>query len=154
MKTKLFILSILLSTFSLSGYAAYPIPSYNVPVYHIANFQEKSTYGKSKGTAKEKRNLIIRISGYGGPNCSCTVWVYSLDGRDVIGPDTVGCNVQLSYEIDERDWGVIVECDDHVTVDVWTEPGGDNPLGEAKMPDELRHGLLTGIMVLSGSNRF
>ena len=118
-----------------------PIPSYNVPVYHIANFQEKSAYAKSKGTSKEKRNLIIRTSSLNGPSCNCIVMAYSLDGRDVIGPDTIGCNQQISFEIDERDWGVVVESDDHVTVDVWIDDGGGNPLGDGMKLDEFYPGL-------------
>jgi hypothetical protein len=158
MKPIMIILFILFGTFCFRLSATNPIPSYNVNVYYVANFQEKPNYTKSKRSFKEKRDLVIRTSGFGGPTCICTVWVYSLDGKDVIGPDTMSCNEQRSFEIDERDWGVVVESDDHVTVDVWIDAGGEggggDPLGDAKMPEGFLQSLLAVVNPSSATLRF
>ena len=51
--------------------------------------------------------------------CQATVWVYSLDHTTVLGPYTVLCGETLTVDIDDRDWGTLVESDVPVVVSVW-----------------------------------
>jgi len=65
-------------------------------------------------------NVVVR-SGDSQDSCQATVWIYSLDEQDILGPYNVSCEELLSVEIDERDWGVVVQSEYHVYVDVWIE---------------------------------
>jgi hypothetical protein len=129
MKTKGLLIACIILLATVAGYTQNPIPSFNVPVYHYANFQEK---GLGTGQAKQtrgKRVMVIRkiCAGTLLLGCNATVWVYSLDGRDILGPYSMGPSDDiLRVEIDDREWGVLVESDDHVTVDVWIELGLKN----------------------------
>lgn len=69
----------------------------------------------------------VVVTSVGTKNCTATVWVYSLDQTTVLGPYTVTCGQTLSVPIDERQWGVLVESEEEVIVDVWIE-AGDNSL--------------------------
>ena len=98
-----------------------PIPSYDVPVYHKANFLEKQNGEKSKlQVNKSKRIMNVRIVAL--PPVTTHVWIYSMDGHDVLGPYEVIGDGLISVQIDDRDWGVYVESDGHAEVDVWTSP--------------------------------
>ena len=103
--------------------AQYPIPSYNIPVYPHATFQEQVAGGGNSDNCTEKRQVVIRTScgNLARGNCSATVWVYSLDGKTVYGPYTVYGGETLRVDIDDREWGVYVEAEDTVIVDVWIE---------------------------------
>ena len=101
----------------------YPIPSYNVPIDSgYALFQECGNIVSIDKT-REKRDIyvtnILRVTGIS--DCRSQVWIYSLDGLDILGPYAVLCGETLTVEIDERDWGVLVETDSDILVDVWTE---------------------------------
>jgi hypothetical protein len=101
-------------------FASYPIPSNSVEVKYRANFQELQP---SRG----KRDVKVRVICTGlnlMDNCSATVWVYSLDMTTILGPYTVNGGETLSVPIDEREWGVLVQTDDIITVDVWTCASG------------------------------
>jgi len=114
----LFILAAMIC-FSSKTFAQYPIPSYNVSVRSRADFQEKNP-------AKGRRVMNIKVQCVGGKNlgtCQATVWVYSLDGQTILGPYTVYGGEILSVPIDDREWGVYVESDDEITVDVWISTG-------------------------------
>ena len=106
----------------LSLKAQFPIPSYNIPVTHAVNFEESTNKPIVKEATKGKRKIkvIVRSEESGG-SCEATVWIYSLDQMDILGPFTVSCEELLSVEIDERDWGVLVQSDNHVYADVWIE---------------------------------
>ncbi|MCX6278497.1 MAG: hypothetical protein NT004_10405, partial [Bacteroidetes bacterium] len=71
----------------------------------------------------EKRDVHVKITDQssGGGNCGATVWIYSLDGLDVLGPFSVLCSETLVTAIDERAWGVLVQSNDDIVVDVWIE---------------------------------
>lgn len=101
----------------------YPIPSYNVPIDSgCAHFYERGiTF--SGDLTREKRNAIVTIEKRtpGLSDCRSLVWIYSLDELDILGPYVVLCCETLTVEIDERDWGVLVETDSDVLVDVWIE---------------------------------
>ena len=124
MKKKFLILILSVLVCGSSLLAQYPIPSFNVPVHFKADFQEQLQ--RSPDQVLEKRTVHIRVSCIGGSitNCSANVWVYSLDGHDILGPFTVNGGETLDVEIDEREWGAYVVSDDAITVDVWID-GGD-----------------------------
>ncbi len=106
-----------------------PIPSYNVLVNGVEDFQEELQGTQEAGSSKGKRLLKTTVKRSSGKSsCEASALVYSLDKRDVLGPYTVNCEETLSVEIDERTWGVLVQSDDHVYVDVWIEE--ENPLKE------------------------
>jgi hypothetical protein len=94
-----------------------PIPSYNFPVNQRANFQE--TQGPTR--AKKKVNVAVQCTSTKTLACSATIWVYSLDFQTVYGPFTVYGGGVLSLDVDEGEWGVYIESEDHVLVDVWIE---------------------------------
>jgi hypothetical protein len=65
--------------------------------------------------------MVVKVKG--SSSSVATVWVYSLDLQDIIGPYTVYGGETIYVDIDEREWGVIVQSEDHVEVDVWIEEG-------------------------------
>ncbi len=130
MKNCIFFLSIVMGLLTGKGFAVNPIPSYGVLVHEYANFQEQS---KSFGTGKldrGKKTMVVRsICGGTKDQCNCTVWVYTLDGQTVLGPFyLVGSDI-VYVDIDEREWGVLVQSNDKVVIDVWIE--------ESKSPADL-----------------
>jgi len=122
---KKFLLLINLSLFvgANSVHAQYPIPSYNILLNSYATFQEHISVTPNEQETRGKRKLIVKVT-CGNlllSACSATVWVYSLDGLDVLGPFQVTDAEDLSVEIDERAWGTRVETQDPIFVDVWIE---------------------------------
>jgi hypothetical protein len=122
MKRIILLLFILIIATGTHLVAQNPIPSYNVPVNLKAYFQEQNNDNSCKQTLG-KRTLHVRVScsGTSVTTCSATVWVYSLDGEDTYGPFTVNGGETLEVEIDEREWGVYVESETPVIVDVWID---------------------------------
>lgn len=94
-----------------------PIPSYNFPVYQRANFQENQ--GPTR--AKKKVNVEVQCGLVKSLTCTATVWIYSLDLQTIYGPFSISGGETLTIEVDGEEWGVFVESDDHVIVDVWIE---------------------------------
>lgn len=124
MKKITFLLTILLFISGFSVTAQNPIPSWNVPIYYVANFQEAVKDSKVPSATKGKRTMYIKAKSTDGQgSCQAQVWIYSLDLQDIYGPFTVLCGQTISQEIDEREWGVYVESEDHVYVDVWIDEG-------------------------------
>jgi hypothetical protein len=137
---KIFYVSVLLITVFgfLQGFSqsipTYPIPSYNIRVIDNANFQENYRDCNSD-KKREKREVNVHIrSAISDPNCQATVWVYSLDQTTVLGPFTVDCGETLTVAIDDGEWGVLVESDEEIIVDVWFSAGGNNSVGERTIP--------------------
>lgn len=98
-----------------------PIPSFESPVNGQSVFQENNP--SSKSNTKGKRKIYVKVSSQRGVDslaCEATVWVYSLDHTTIYGPFIVSCGETLEVEIDEREWGVLVESEFMVYVDVWT----------------------------------
>jgi hypothetical protein len=125
MKKMLFsALIVIMITGSMSGQSTrpYPIPSYGIQVDGFALFCESGNPG-NPDPSKAKKDGIIKIypSNPEVTTCSATVWWYSLDGLDVLGPFTVLCGETLVTAIDERAWGVLVQSNDDIVVDVWIE---------------------------------
>lgn len=97
----------------------YPIPSYNVTVDGYTLFQE--SMGSSLTEGKKILNTSVKKYGPESPECTATVWIYSLDEQSVLGPYSVPVGTILSVEIDDRLWGVLVDSDCEILVDVWIE---------------------------------
>jgi uncharacterized membrane protein len=123
MKTSL--LMAILMVFLLTGldsYAqsipTYPIPSYNILVNGYANFRDNYVTRSNPTKAKQELHVQVRTAN-GSQNCQATVWIYSLDQTTVFGPYTVTCGQTLTIPIDEREWGVLIESEEDVIVDVW-----------------------------------
>lgn len=105
----------------------YPIPSYDVTVTGYANF--KDNLHVQKNPVKARRDIHVQVrSGTESLNCQATVWIYSLDQTTVLGPYTVTCGQTLTVSIDERQWGVLVESEEAVIVDVWIETGDNSTI--------------------------
>jgi len=127
MKPRLFITLLLFLSCLYSAKSqnipTYPIPSYNIPVDGTANFRNTLTQSDTCKNNKEKRDAYIHLksASIGIPDCRATVWLYSLDQTTILGPFQVSCGVTLTVPIDEREWGVIVQSDSEVLVDVWIQ---------------------------------
>ena len=121
---KILALMILISTFSLAAvYGQNPIPSWNIPVYHRANFQETSKKISGQGDqvmGKRVLNVHAQTGSNGPQNCG-TVYIYRLDSTMVMGPCTLCEGQTLSVEIDQNEWGVLVESEAHLVIDVWID---------------------------------
>ena len=97
----------------------HPIPSFNVQVLGLAVFQESNQITQ-KEPSRGDRILHTVIRGEKGKSSPiATVCFFSLDGQDKLGPFLAYDGVEISEEIDEREWGVLVESDYIVTVDTW-----------------------------------
>ena len=126
MKTKstgLLILIMLLGAVNVlsQNLPTYPIPSYNVAVDSLANFRESvHTLAKEFTDGKKEINVQIKTRTETG-SCDATIWVYSIDQNSILGPFALSCGSILTVEIDDREWGVLVDSDDEILVDVWIE---------------------------------
>lgn len=101
------------------NYPTYPIPSFNISVSQLANFQESDPTSVTDQTrGKRQVNVQVRSGSDNGP-CDATVWIYTLDRTTILGPYNVNCGETLTVEIDDREWGVLVESDYTIEVDVW-----------------------------------
>jgi hypothetical protein len=102
----------------------FPIPSWQVPIDSgaTARFQEPKATGLLKSIL-EKRDVHVKLKSTNpeNPYCEAEVWIYSLDGLDAMGPYTVHCGETLVVEIDDRPWGVYVDSEANIIVDVWIE---------------------------------
>jgi hypothetical protein len=94
-----------------------PIPSFNTPVYSIANFQEGLSKKSNADETRGKRTVVVHSNGQTGT--IATVYVYCQDFQTIYGPYTLYGGQTLQVEIDDREWGVMVTSEDHITVDVW-----------------------------------
>jgi len=133
--TSVLLLFMLFGCFTVysQGFPRYPIPSYNIPVTGFADFANQVSTNQQSFSLEKKqqcvpagpRHIIIRISAVTDPGQSCqaTVWVYSLDLTTVLGPYYLSCGDEISVPIDDRQWGVMVDSEDKVVVDVWYDDG-------------------------------
>lgn len=123
MKKIIFILLLFFAFTANSLNAQNPIPSWNVPVYYRANFMETAKMNTSF-TKNSRGKRVLHVDAQTGgvtPSACGTVWVYSTDSLSVIGPLQLCSGESLSVDIDDREWGVLVESDDHLVLDVWIE---------------------------------
>jgi hypothetical protein len=121
------ILTLIMGLFLVSklSIAQNPIPSYNIPVYLMANFLEGAKDAQPKG--KKKIKVMGTCNNSSKTTCLATVYAYSLDQQTILGPYTLAGGQTLSIDIDDRDWGVFVQSDDHIIVSVWIEEGKAQP---------------------------
>lgn len=99
----------------------YPIPSFNITVDSLANFRE-TVHSSSPEIIDGKKEINVQIkSKVETGSCEATIWVYSIDQTTVLGPFDLTCGNTLTVEIDDREWGVLVDSDDEILVDVWIE---------------------------------
>jgi hypothetical protein len=125
-----FLLMILILGTGIHLQAAKPIPSFHQNVSYLANFQEKPNGSDNfNSDLKGKRNMIIVAQVIGPAKTPVIIYVYSLDGRDILGPFEIDGDGQISVPIDDRLWGVIVQCDDKCQVSVYTSDGGGSTIG-------------------------
>jgi hypothetical protein len=105
----------------------YPIPSSNVEVDGFANFRETTT-PNSMAIPEGKRYInVIVTSSYPHGNAQATVWFYSLDSLEMIGPYSVSESNELTEEIDFNAWGALVETDEEILVTVWIGDSSQPP---------------------------
>ncbi len=99
----------------------YSIPSYNVPVDGYAGFISRTSPPPIPSKGKVDAKIHVRSATSVPPDVYVTVWVSTADRSTLLGPFMVKCGETLTVSIDERQWGVLVECDTNVLVDVWFE---------------------------------
>jgi hypothetical protein len=122
---KIFVATIICVLFCLQGTFAqtnrpWPIPSFNIPVFGRALFQEN--IHPSNDNTEGRRRLHIEVSSQKTPDTltnPVTVWIYSLDHTTILGPYSINYGVTLTVDIDDREWGVMVESSVTVIVSVW-----------------------------------
>jgi hypothetical protein len=98
----------------------WPIPFFNIPVFGRALFQEN--LHPTNDNTEGRRRVHIEVSSQKTPDTltnPVTVCIYSLDHTTVLGPYSVNYGVTLTVDIDDRDWGVMVESSVTVIVSVW-----------------------------------
>jgi hypothetical protein len=116
------------------NFQTYPIPSYNAPVDGYADFISRISVSQGYriqgnrrlNVPEEQRQIHVHLISCNNPGqqCEATVWIYSLDSTTIIGPFQLLCGQTLSENIDDRQWGVLVESDEQIVVDVWIDDGG------------------------------
>jgi len=122
---KILVATFICVLFCLQGTVAqtirpWPIPSFNIPVFGRALFQEN--LHPSNDNTEGRRRVHIEVSSMKTPDTltnSVTVWIYSIDHTTVLGPYSVNYGVTLTVDIDDREWGVMVEASVTVIVSVW-----------------------------------
>ena len=125
MKNFLLILSFLILAAGIQVKAAHPIPSYKTPVYQGANFQEKKGRSTMKNGCKEKRDMNVVVLNPGPRIFVITVYIYSLDGRNILGPFVLtNDNLSVIVPIDDREWGVALDSNDKLNVSVFITMDG------------------------------
>src|ERR1035437_465437 len=129
MKTMHFLLMLVILVATGSAYGqhqtipVYPIPSTNVGVDGLADFENLLSTFQNNGKAKRQVHVHFISASLDQLSCEATVVVYSLDGTTFLGPFTVSCGQTLDVNIDERNWGVMVDSDVKLIVDVWISAG-------------------------------
>jgi hypothetical protein len=139
---KIFVATIICVLFCLQGTFAqtirpWPIPSYNIPVFGRALFQEN--VHPSNDNTEGRRRVHIEVSSQKTPDTltnPVTVWIYSLDHTTVLGPYSVNYGVTLTVDIDDREWGVMVESSQTVVVSIWISQD-DRIIHKGAIPESI-----------------
>jgi|GEM_PF-2552563 len=122
MKKGLFLILFLVGSSFTWLFATNPIPSYNVSVYRQADFTEAIRRGTPHKDLRGERVMVVSVKGLSSH--TAIIWIYTLDRQTTLGPYYVPGGETLYVEIDERDWGVLIETNGLLEVDVWIEEGG------------------------------
>ena len=120
---KIILLSVIICFAYLGGLMAQvinPIPSFNFPMT-----PSQALFGEIRvnNNGKEKRDMLVEIStaSHFSAQITAKVWVVKKNGNVVKGPYTIETGEPLSVPIYIGKWGVIVNCEWNVFVDVWTD---------------------------------
>lgn len=133
----LFVFILFVVVFAAKAYAQFPIPSYGVDVsmgtttfehgimsnsFLLNDYSLKKTVDNVVMTAGEdKIKISVDKKDTGTPQWAI-VYIYSIDGKDILGPYTVVEDETFSQVIDERDWGVkVVDSSIGCKLSVWNE---------------------------------
>ncbi|MCX6244519.1 MAG: hypothetical protein NTU98_07400 [Bacteroidetes bacterium] len=104
--------------------AGNPIPSFNTPILGKAYFQEAPTGPGTANNQDEKRDMNVNNGGgntYAPTASVITVYIYRLDMKKIQGPFVVASDETISVQIDNQEWGVIVNTETPTTVSVWID---------------------------------
>ena len=126
MKRTCFVIMFFLLIFVQAGFSQtikpYPIPSYDIQVNGMAVFQEPAVSEDDSPLGRRKIHVqVICQKNLDTLSNMATVWIYSIDGLDILGPYYVTCGNTLEVEIDDREWGALVESDMDINVSVWID---------------------------------
>lgn len=115
----IFFITVLFLMFPLysQNYPVYAIPSFGIPVSGVALFKDATSTAPLPVKGKRSVNVSVR----GTPSAQASVIIYTLDGSYSLGPYLVQTGQTLTVEIDEREWGVMVNSEENVLVSVWIE---------------------------------
>ena len=107
----------------LNNYAQYPIPSYNVLVFPKATFMDGTTIPNifKKYDPMEKIRIVIQILQKTPDSIPIVTTVYAekTDKSVILGPFYIKGNNTLYIDVDDENWGVLVESDYPEDVSVW-----------------------------------
>jgi len=122
---KLILFLICIAGFIELSHAQYPIPSYMVPVFPKATFVGDGIAppAKKKMAPLAKRSVIITTT-HSSPDSIpnvITVYIVRTDKSIILGPYYMTDNDRLEVEIDDQQWGVLVESEMKVDVSIWYE---------------------------------
>jgi hypothetical protein len=94
MKTKITFFLLIMVCFVSQAMAQYPIPSYNVDVVKQAYFEEQGNNIVINLIPQAKREVDIQTQcpAISTHSPCAEVWVFSLDGQDLLGPFRSGVN--------------------------------------------------------------
>lgn len=118
---KLGILLVLFIIFASSqkSFAQYSIPSYNVRVDGRAYFEDElGSRGKRSVSITEVCVGSLRSADTSEQRLS-TIYVYTLDHSIILGPYYISCGETLIIPIDEGEWGVYVQTNLEVSMDIY-----------------------------------
>lgn len=105
--------------------AAKPIPSYDAKVYGSETFVENHLLNAaSTPNWVGKRDMVVVAQVSGPVGTPISIWVYSLDLQDILGPYILYDGGTITVQIDDRNWGTFIQCATKVTVSVWIGDGG------------------------------
>jgi hypothetical protein len=129
MKTKITFFLLIMVCFVSQAMAQYPIPSYNVGVIQQAYFEEQGNNMVINPIPQAKREVNIQTQCLAiSTHSPCAeVWVFSLDGQDLLGPYYIDNNDILSVPIDDRLWGVYLVATYELNASVWIGGGESIP---------------------------
>jgi hypothetical protein len=119
---KILLLGLLIFMGSHELFAQYPIPSFGAVVDTAGWFAEGFSMKRDPVTdARREVHVRLVCSTTTHSVCQASVWVFSLDGQDVLGPYRMEGGDEIKVGIDDREWGVAVESYEKVIVDVWID---------------------------------
>lgn len=98
----------------------YPIPSYDVTIIGKAVFLERI---QSCPEAQKMINVRKQCVGFTtipeDVEPPTRIYIFSKDGINILGPYYLSCGETFSVPVDDREWGVLVDTDVEVYIDVW-----------------------------------